>query len=54
MLKVLVDIQGINIVADFEVWSGAPYNIILGMAWLCQVDAHITCKEGAVHENLSY
>lgn len=45
MLKVLVDIKVVNIVANFEVWSGAQYNINLGAVWLCQVHAHITCKK---------
>lgn len=53
VLEVPVDIQGVNTCADFEVWSGARYDVILGMAWLCQVDAHIVCKEGAVHGKLS-
>ena len=51
MLKVSVDIQGFNIVANFEVWKGMQYNIILEMAWLCQVNAHIACK-GVVHGKL--
>ena len=33
-----------NIVGDFEVWSEAQYGVILGMTWLCQVDARIMCK----------
>ena len=39
MLKVPVSIQGVDTEVDFEVWSGARYEVILGMAWLKQVDA---------------
>ncbi|MBE3102723.1 MAG: hypothetical protein IMZ40_00590, partial [Bacilli bacterium] len=49
MLKVPVNIQGVDTEVDFEVWNGARYEVILGMAWLKQVDAWIACKEGAVH-----
>ena len=51
-LKVLVDIEGVNIVADFKVWSGARNNTISGMTWLCQVDTYIACEEDAVYEKL--
>lgn len=53
MLKVLVDIEGVNIVADFKVWSGVWYDTISGMTWLCQVDTYIACEEDAVYEKLS-
>jgi hypothetical protein len=49
MLKVPVSIQGVDTEVDFEVWNGARYEVILGMAWLKQVDAWIACKEGAIH-----
>jgi hypothetical protein len=32
--------------------DGARYDVILGMAWLQEVDAWISCKEGAVHGKL--
>ena len=52
VLRVPVSIQGVNTEADFEVWDGARYEVILGMAWLKEVDAWIACKEGAVHGKL--
>ena len=52
MLKVPVSIQGVDTEVDFEVWNGARYEVILGMAWLKQVDAWIACKEGAIHGKL--
>ena len=52
MLKVPVSIQGVDTKVDFEVWNGVRYKVILGMAWLKQVDAWIVCKEGAVHGKL--
>ena len=52
MLKVLVNIQGVDTLMDFEVWNGARYEVILGMGWLNQVDAWIACKEGVVHGKL--
>jgi hypothetical protein len=33
MLRVLVDIEEMNIEVDFEVWDGARYEVVLGMAW---------------------
>lgn len=41
ILKVLVSIQGIHTLSNFEVWNGGKYNIILGMVWMSQVDTHI-------------
>ena len=53
VLNVPISIQGVETTADFEVWSGARYDVILGMAWLRQVDAWIACKEGAVYGKLN-
>jgi len=47
-----MSIQGIETKVDFEVWNGVHYDVILGMAWLYQVDAWIACKEGVVHRKL--
>ena len=52
MLKVLVNIQGVDTLVDFEVWNEARYEMILGMGWLNQVDAWIACKEEVVHGKL--
>ena len=52
VLRVPVSIQGVNTEADFEVWDGARYEVILGMAWLKEVDAWIACREGEVHGKL--
>jgi hypothetical protein len=52
LVNVPISIQGVNTTADFEVWNGARYDVILGMAWLREVDAWIACKEGAVHGKL--
>lgn len=38
VLNVPISIQGVETTADFEVWSGARYDVILGMAWLREVD----------------
>jgi hypothetical protein len=51
VLRVPVNIQGVNTEADFEVWDGVRYEVILGMAWLKEVDAWIACR-GAVHGKL--
>jgi hypothetical protein len=37
---------------NFEISGGARYEVILGMMWLKQVDAWITCKEWVVHGKL--
>ena len=47
-----LNIQGVDAEVDFEVWDGARYEVILGMAWLKEVDAWIACREGAVHGKL--
>ena len=52
ILKVPISIQRVDTMVDFEVWNGARYEVILGMAWLKQVDVWIACKEGAVHGKL--
>ena len=52
MLKIPVNIQGVDTLVDFKVWNGARYEVILGMGWLNQVDAWISCKEGVVHRKL--
>jgi hypothetical protein len=52
MLRVPVNIQGVNTEAYFEVWDGARYEVILGMAWFEEVDAWIACKGGEVHDKL--
>jgi hypothetical protein len=52
LINVPVSIQGVHTTADFEVWNGAMYDVILGMAWLREVDAWIACKEGAFHGKL--
>jgi len=39
ILNAPVSIQGVETKVDFEVWNGAHYDVILGMAWLRQVDA---------------
>ena len=52
MLKVPVNIQGMDTLVDFEVWNGVRYEVILGMEWLNQVDAWIAYKEGVVHGQL--
>ena len=41
-----------NIEADFEVWNGARYEVILGMEWLKEIDGWIECKEEEVHGKL--
>ena len=53
MLKVYVNIQGVDTKVDIEVWNEARYEVILDMAWLKQMDAWIACKEGAIHGKLS-
>jgi hypothetical protein len=52
LVNVPISIQGVHTTADFEVWNGARYDVILGMAWLREVDAWIACKEGAIHGKL--
>ena len=52
VLRASVNIQGVNTEADFEVWDGARYEVILGMTWLKEVDAWIACQEGEVHGKL--
>ena len=52
MLRVPVNIRGVNTEADFNVWDKAQYELILGMAWLKEVDAWIACREGEVHGKL--
>ena len=52
VLKVHVNMQGVNTEADFEVWDGTRYEVILGMAWLKEVNVWIACREGEVHEKL--
>lgn len=47
-----ISIQGVYTSTNFAVWSGVEYDIILGMAWLCQ-DAHIACKNCAIHDKIS-
>ena len=44
--------QGTKIIANFEVWTGSQYDVILGMSWLNDVDAWIACKHGEVHDKL--
>jgi hypothetical protein len=52
LVNVPISIQGVDTLADFEVWNGARYDVILGMTWLKQVDAWIACKERAVYGTL--
>ena len=52
MLKVHVNIQGVDTKVDFKVWNEARYEVILNMVWLKHVDAWIACKEGTIHEKL--
>jgi hypothetical protein len=52
LVNVLVSIQRVDTIVDFEVWNRARYNVILGMVWLQEVDAWFACKEGAVHGKL--
>ena len=52
LLDVPVILQGTQTIANFEVWTGSQYDVILGMTWLNDVDAWIACKHGEVHGKL--
>jgi hypothetical protein len=52
LVNIPISIQGVDTIMDFKVWNGARYDVILGMAWLREVDAWIACKEGVVHRKL--
>jgi hypothetical protein len=39
LLDVPVMVQGMQTIANFEVWTGSQYDVILRMSWLNEVDA---------------
>jgi hypothetical protein len=47
-----VNIQEVNTEANFEIWDGASYEVILGMAWPKEVNAWIACSKREVHDKL--
>ena len=49
LANILVGIQGVDTIVDFEIWNEARCDVILGLAWLQQVDAWIAYKEGAIY-----
>ena len=53
LLDVPLILQGTQTIANFEVWTGNQYDVILGMSWLNDVDAWIACKHREVYGKLS-
>jgi hypothetical protein len=49
LANILVGIEGVDTIVDFEIWNEASCDFILGLAWLQQVDAWIAYKEGAIY-----
>ncbi len=37
--------QKVKIIVDFEVWDGVPYDAIISMEWLMQMDVKVNCYD---------
>jgi hypothetical protein len=37
--------QKVKTIVDFEVWNGMPYDAIIGMEWLMQMDSKVSCYD---------
>ena len=53
LLDIPVILQETQTMADFEIWSGSQYDVILGMSWFNDVDAWIACKPREANGKLS-
>jgi hypothetical protein len=44
-IQTLMVMQKVKTIVDFEVWNGMPYDAIIGMEWLMQMDSKVSCYD---------
>lgn len=45
LIQTLMVMERVKTIVDFEVWDGVPYDVIIGMEWLMQMDIKVSCYD---------